>query len=123
MAVAMTGCGAGCRTEADQQIHDLKQIVPKLLPESVAATLEEGNDCDSGEGGHLSFTADPATDSEKLVEKFLSQGWKRIDREKENMGPRFIDGVTTERDGKVVNITIGKSDDGSEMDILAEFQS
>ncbi|MEU7746099.1 hypothetical protein [Nonomuraea sp. NPDC049158] len=126
LVFSMVGCsmlGIGCEQAAAQDISELRKIVPPLLPETVAATLQEGNGCDSGDGGYLLFTAGITTDSGKIIDKFISKGWERIDRVKDKMGSRFIDGVTTRQHGEGINLVIDKSDDVTKMDIFVEFAS
>ncbi|MGP3921264.1 hypothetical protein [Nonomuraea sp. 10N515B] len=125
LAVSMTGCGPMCRTLANEEIRDLKQIVSGLLPDSVAITLAEENDCDSGYGGFLTFTASRTMTSEQVFEKFLAKGWSRIDQPYKEGCVRCVDGldgVSTEWGSEVVYLTISNSEDDSTMDILAAFQ-
>lgn len=120
IATTASGCSAACRAEAGEQISQLKRIVPQLLPDSVAVTMEEGDDCDSGTGGYLHFTADVDLGDEKIVEKFISQGWDRINPSE--CGD--CTGVTTRWNDETVNVTLSESGiDPPVVKILAEFGS
>ncbi|MFI6811946.1 hypothetical protein ACIBG7_06040 [Nonomuraea sp. NPDC050328] len=124
LSVLMTGCRPGCEAAANADIRDLKEIVSGLLPEAVAVTLEEGNDCDSGSGGFISFTASVRMDSEQIFQKFLVKGWSRIDEPHDEQCVICVDGldgVSTDWEGEVVYLMASKRDD-STMDILAAFQ-
>ncbi|MGW2153229.1 hypothetical protein [Nonomuraea sp. NPDC001699] len=120
---ALTGCGAMCEAQAKKEINQLKQIVLALLPVTVAETVMEEDDCDSGSGGSLVFSAQRTMTSEQIFEKFLAKGWSRIDDPEEDGCLRCVDGldgVSTEWDGQEVYLTISNSDDGA-MAILAAF--
>ncbi|MFD9949927.1 hypothetical protein ACFWYW_20265 [Nonomuraea sp. NPDC059023] len=122
LAVSITGCGPICEERAKQEINELKQIVPNLLPRNIAETVNEEDDCDSGSSGSLVFKASRTMTSDQIFEKFLAHGWDRIDDPQDGC-PRCvdgIDGVRTELNGQEVYLTISNSEDGS-MDILAAF--
>ncbi|MCP2362470.1 hypothetical protein HD597_009490 [Nonomuraea thailandensis] len=121
-ATTITGCGAMCEAQAQQEINELKQIVLRLLPKTIAETVAEEDDCDSGSGGSLSFRADPALmTSEQIFEKFLAEGWSRIDEPRDGclICVDGLDGVSTEWGGQEVYLRITNSD--GFMDILAAF--
>ncbi|MDP4501244.1 hypothetical protein [Nonomuraea turcica] len=122
LATSMTGCGAMCEAQAKQEINELKQIVPGLLPRTIAETVMEEDDCDSGSGGFLAFKASRTMTSEQIFEKFLAKGWSRIDDPQDGCFRCVdgLDGVSTEWDGQEVYLKISNSEDGS-MDILAAF--
>ncbi|MFC4118369.1 hypothetical protein [Nonomuraea zeae] len=122
LAASMTGCGTICETQAKQEIDELKQIVQDLLPRTIAETAMEEDDCDSGSGGSLAFKVSHTMTSEQIFEKFLAQGWNRIDDPQDGCFRCVdgLDGVSTERDGQEVYLKISNSEDGS-MDILAAF--
>ncbi|WP_431923203.1 hypothetical protein [Nonomuraea jabiensis] len=118
------GCsilGIGCEEEVEREINDLKQIVPALLPRPIAANLEEGNDCDSGSGGYLSFAADMEENTDQIIQPFLSKGWRKIDPTRDKVGGTFINGVTIQQDGKDINLVISEAQDSPKMDIFVEF--
>jgi hypothetical protein len=122
LAVSMTGCGAMCEAAAKRETDELKQIVLGLLPKTIAETVMEEDDCDSGSGGSLLFRANHTMTSEQIFENFLAKGWSRIDDPQDGcpICVDGLDGVRTEWDGQEVYLRISNSEDGS-MDILAAF--
>lgn len=130
VASSMAGCKylpwseKSCRQEALRQIGDLRIAVSGLLPESIEIVLEGQDGCDSGdEGGWLSAVMDKKTDAEGIVDRFTSRGWRRIELRPDECNVKCIAGVSGQWNGKVIDVTIGETQDSDLLELIAEFGS
>lgn len=129
-ATSVTACGYGplglksCRQEAKEQIIELKQVMHGVLPAAIASTQEEGDDCDSAEGGSLLYVAEATVGQKRILEEFIAKGWHPIDRRDKNACPPVdcIDGVTTQWKDKIVDVTLEKSQDQQRFYINVVFR-
>ncbi|MEV5896683.1 hypothetical protein [Nonomuraea fuscirosea] len=124
MMVSIVSCsilGVGCEESAAQDIKELKRIVLELLQASVSSTMQEGDGCDSGDGGYLLFTADRGINVDQFLRPFLIKGWRRIDLARDDVSDIVVGGATTPHDGRDVNVVISLVDNSPTVDIFVTF--
>ncbi|GAA1681389.1 hypothetical protein GCM10009733_092580 [Nonomuraea maheshkhaliensis] len=124
MMTSVVSCsvlGIGCEKNAARDVEELKRIVLALLPVSVSSTMQEGNGCDSGDGGYLLFTADRETSIDGLEKSFLAKGWKEINLARDDISRTIVGGVTKLHNGRDVKVVIGLADDSSKVNIFVTY--
>ncbi|WP_433510215.1 hypothetical protein ACQP2T_40940 [Nonomuraea sp. CA-143628] len=128
MVFTLAGCKypswteAGCRQEAIQETVELKKATSALLPESIAATLEASDGCDSGdEGGWLTAIVDGKTPSGTILGGFTAKGWSQLKLRKDECDVECIAGVTSQWQGKKVEVVVGATQQAQTNEVTIEF--